>query len=296
MSIYSGKCDLADHLFMMKFRTKDGSDKKEDLEKASVFYSDEMECFKIFKERTDGKIYQYKTITVTPWNYDEVERLTNGVFKAIPHTKVVEDKRLKSGQREQTTYTYEYYGHEYKTLKELNKQEVFFTDTIEFNTLLDLIPYYPYIVCMSNCFNGKETVVISENSYVDYEREEGLKHGYHSDFWKFYKKHLQDHYREVVLRYFNPEGREHIESVVFNKVEYEDGSHLYLGKVSHPIDENFDVRWNFEGDVQTHWTSPKVSNAKDGIIVMSDQDYDTFLGDVMSVYYVEEIEYPLYLN
>ena len=122
MSIYSGKCDLADHLSMMKHRTKDGSDKKEDLEKASVLYSDEMECFKIFKERTDGKIYQHKTITVTPWNYDEVERLTNGVFKAIPHTEVVADKRLKSGQREKTTYTYEYWGHEYKTLKELNKQ------------------------------------------------------------------------------------------------------------------------------------------------------------------------------
>ena len=48
--------------------------------------------------------------------------------------------------------------------------------------------------------------------------------------------------------------------------------------------------------MQTHWTSPKVSNAKDGIIIMSDPDYDTFLGDVMSVYYVEETEYPLYLN
>ena len=54
MSRFSGKCDLFDHMCMEKHRTKDGSDKKEDLEKASVLYSDPVECFEIFKKKTGG--------------------------------------------------------------------------------------------------------------------------------------------------------------------------------------------------------------------------------------------------
>jgi len=292
MSHYSGKCDLADHISMLKHRTKDGSDKKEDLDKARVLYSDEMECFKIFKERTGGVIHQHKVIEVTPWNYDEVNRLTNGQFEAIPHTKTVPDKRQKSGERTDTFYTYKYWGKEYSSLKELNKRKVYITIDIRFETLLDIIPYYPYIVSSMCSCDGKDTVFISDESWVDSERDSRLKHGWYSDYWQGYKKELQDHYRDVVLRYFNPTGREHVE-----EVEFFDSERLnaIVGKVSKPIDPNFKVEWHWDGEVKTHWTSPKIYEASEGLVEISRQDFEHFIGKKAKLYYVEYKEPERYL-
>ena len=296
MSRFSGKCDLADHISFMKHRTKDGSDKKEDLEKAHVLYSDEMECFKIFKERTGGILHQHKILKITPWNLEEAEKLTKGEFKAIKHTKVVDDKRTKSGKREETYYTYQYWGKEYKSLSEINKKRVYITIDIKFDTLLDLIPYYPYIVSMSCSNNGKETVYISQDSFVDEERDEHLENGWYSDYWQHYKKDLQDHYREVVLRYFNPEGRENVEEITFEPV-IENDITKYIGYVSKPVDENFSVEWHWsDGITKSHWTSPKVLDYKAGKIEMSQSDYEHFLGNTMNVYYVEAKEYERYLS
>ena len=83
MSWASGKCDLFNHLSFCKMRTIDGSDKKEDLDKARVLYSDEMECFKIFKQRTGGVLHQHKRIEVTEHNQDFVAKKC-GNFEIIP--------------------------------------------------------------------------------------------------------------------------------------------------------------------------------------------------------------------
>ena len=120
MSRWSGKCDLYDTIMMLHHRTKDGSDKKEDLDKASVLYSDELECFNEFKEKTGGVIHQHQKIKVTLLNQELVEKKCKS-FKIIKHTKEVEDKRFKETKRTDTYYTYEYWGKEYKDLKELNK-------------------------------------------------------------------------------------------------------------------------------------------------------------------------------
>lgn len=287
MSVFSGKCDLFDLISMMKHRTKDGSDEKEDLEKASVLYSDELECFEIFKQRTNGVIHQHKVMEVTPYNYSEVAELTKGQFEAIPHTKTVPDKRQKSGERTDTYYTYKYWGKEYLSLKELNKRKVYITIDIRFDTILDLIPYYPYIVS-SSCSNDEElTVYVSNESYVDEERDDRLKRGWYSDYWQDYKKALQNHYREVVLRYFNPEGRERCELVKFD----ENG----LGRVSHPIDYNHEVEWHWEdGKPKPHWTSPLVIDYREGTIKMHECDLK-FLGDSMFVSYVEDAPSELFL-
>ena len=49
MSQFSGKCDLFDTLMLQKYRTKTGSDDKKDLKESHILYSDELECFTIFK-------------------------------------------------------------------------------------------------------------------------------------------------------------------------------------------------------------------------------------------------------
>ena len=255
---------------------------------AGVLYSDEMKDFEAFKKATGGVIHQHMRIKVDEWNQDLVAKKCEA-FKILEHKRQVPDKRSKKGFREETYYTYEYYGKEYKTLKELNKKHIYITKDIHFNTLLDIIPYYPYIVCVACCNEGKETIFISDRSYVDEEEESALEHGWEHSMTNYYRKELQDHYREVVLRYFNPYGRENIELVYFDKDTLQ-------GKVSKPIDYNFDIEWYFEDKPQTHWTSPKIVDAKNGIISISKEDYESYIGTSGKVWYVEYQEQELNLN
>ena len=286
MSIWSGKCDLADHLSFCKMRTKDGSDKKEDLDKARVLYNDEMECFKIFKQRTGGVLHQHKRIEVTEDNQDFVANRC-GNFKIIPHTEKVIGKNGK--EREKTTYTYNYWGTEYKNLKELNKHHVYIVIDIHFDTLLDLIPYYPYIVSASYWNEDKEVVFISNESWVITERDKHYQYGYDGNgMAEHYMKALQDHYREVVLRWFNPAGRECEETLEFdeNRIAFTHNS----------IDSNFPVTWVFKDGPKTYWCSPKVIDAEKGEIEMNQDDFEHFIGRKATVAYVCYKEYPLYLD
>lgn len=249
-----------------------------------AYYSDEYRDFLAFKKLTGGVIHQHKKIKLTTWNQDEVKKLCPE-FEAIPHCRIIPDKRQKSGKREETYYTYKYYGTEYKNEKELNKHGIWITVDIHFNNLLDLIPYYPYLVSMS-CGG---TVYISQQSFVDEELEDHLDGGWYSGFWQHYKKELQDHYREIVLRYFNPAGREHVEEVKFDDKG--------IGHVSHSIDENFDLEWRWPNDrTQSHWTSPKIVNAEKGEILISEQDLNNYIGNTALVYYVEAKEHPVWLG
>lgn len=287
MSIYSGKCDLCDHIMgTAGWYDKDGNPVKMG-EGSGAYYSDEYRDFLEFKKRTGGVLHQHKVLTVTPWNHDEAMKLCPEL-EVIEHKRTVPDKRQKSGQREEVYYTYKYWGKEY-TLKELNKRKVYVTIDIHFDTLLDLIPYYPYIVSMACSNDGKQTVYISNQSFVDEEVDDHLEHGWYSDFWQHYKKKLQEHYQEIVLRYYNPAGREHIEEVEFNEDR--------VGKVSKPIDENFKPEWREQSDtVKYHWTSPKVINAEDGLIQISKEDYEHYIGKKALVYYVEAKEHRLNLD
>lgn len=248
-----------------------------------AYYSDEYRDFLAFKKETAGMLFQNKKMKLTPWNHEEIKKLCPN-FDYHEHTRIVADKRSKTGQREEKYLTYTYWGKEY-TLKELNKKGIWVAITIHFNTLLDLIPYYPYIVTMA-CHG---TVFISQQSFVDEEVDDHLEGGWYSEFWEHYKKELQDHYREIVLTYFNPEGREHIEEVTFD----ENG----IGKVSKPIDEFFDLEWRWEdGKKHSHWTSPKIKAAEKGLIQMSKEDLTTYIGKKALVYYIEYKDYPLNLG
>jgi len=289
MSRFSGKCDLFDHIGgTAGWYDKNGNPVKIGDPGVSVYYSDEYRDFLEFKKRSGGVMHQHKKVKVTEQNQDEVERLLGGRFKAIAHTESVPDKRRRSGEREVTTYTYEYWGREYGSLHELNKHGVYMMIDVHFDTILDLIPYYPYLVTSACCDKDKQTVFISSQSYVDEERDERYGRGFFYNSWEHYHEELQNHYRDIVLKYFNPAGREHVEEVVFDE--------NFLGKVSKPIDPNFKLEWRWpDGKIHTHWTSPKIEDAESGTVRIHENDAAIF-GSKMLVYYVEAKEYPLNLG
>lgn len=274
MSRYSGKCDLRDHISgCAGWYDKDGNPVKFGDPGVGCYYSDEWQDFLAFKKQTGGVLHQHKKITLTPWNHEDVKKLCPN-FDYQEHVKIVPDKRNKSGQREEKYLTYTYYNKEY-TLRELNKKGIWITVDIHFDTLLDLIPYYPYIVSAA-CAG---TVYISQQSFVDDELEDHLDGGWYSDSWQHYKKELQDHYREVVLKYYNPAGREVEEELEFKPTE--DGK--VVAATKYPIDDNFEPEWVTE---LSHWTKPKVYDSCH--IEMSLEDYNRYLGPKVKVKYVKE--------
>ena len=103
---------------------------------------------------------------------------------------------------------------------------------------------------------------------------------------------MQDHYREVVLKYYNPSGRETVELIHFAKEIAENGTEKYIGKTLYPIDENFDLKWRWDDGLNhSHWTSPK--RLDDHRIEMSKEDFEHFIGNSCKVYYVTTKEFSV---
>lgn len=278
MSRYSGKCDLADWIAGQGgWFDKNGNPVKFGDENVHVLYSDEMLDFKAFKESTGGVLHQHKKVKVNEWNQDDVAKHCPDLI-IHKHEEVVKDKRVSSGERTKTTYTYTYWGKEY-TLKELNKHGVWVTIDIHFDTLLDLIPYYPYIVSASFKDGDKQTVFISNQSFVIEERDDHIEYGYFSNFWEHYQKELQQHYIDIVLEYFNPTGREIGEDLTFFKECTQNGDR-YIAYTLYPIDENIEIKWITD---KSHWTSPK--RIDEHIVEMSKEDFEVYLGNKCKVYY-----------
>ena len=270
MSLYSGKCDLYDTIITQHFRCKNGSDKKEDLDKAKLVYSDELECFNDFKKKTNGIMYQHQEIKVTEQNQSLIEKKCSH-FKVIEHTREVEDKRYKNNKKKETTYTYEYYGKEY-SLKELNKKGVYITKEIHFDTILDIIPYYPYLVTNMDSINDELKIFISDESYVDTKERKYLQEGYVPTVCDYYRKELQKHYIEVVQKYYIPKQ----ENIIFELVKFNEDR---IGKTQYPIDDRFEVKWFFKDKDIPYWDEPEVIDYKEGLIEISEQDYsDSIIG------------------
>lgn len=280
MSRFSGVCDLFDHIMMEKT-----------YDKGRYLVSDELECFNIFKEKTKGVIHQHKEVEVSEYNQKFVEEHCE-FFEVIPHTKIVEDKRLKNKQKEVTTYTYKYYGTEYKTLKELNKHGVYIVIDIPFDTLLDIIPYYPYVVTFCTSNNNEEVVYISEKSEV--ERNSCYTYGWGGS-WRYYDKELQKHYLEVCKDYFLYKIDERTKTAPIKDLKPFDGNY-YKMAIDGEIDYMHDVDYVWDKDESTaHWTSPSVLDKN--TILLHKRDVEYYLkGDIekgiVKIKYVESCEFP----
>ena len=286
MSIYSGKCDLCDLIMMQKHRTESGSDKKEDLEQARILYSDELECFEIFKKKTDGVIHQMLKVEVTENNRNLVAKRCSA-FKVYTFETEKDDKRFKSGKKKEVTYNYEYNGEKYSSLKALNKKfgGIYITIDIHFNTLLDIIPYYPYIVSMANMTPEHSKVYISNMPETIESRNRGLQYGIEPTVWEYYTRRLQEHYRTVVLRYFMPE-EEQIEEIEFDS----EGN----GKTKYPINYNQDIDF-IDSNKNFYYSAIKVIDYNQGLIKIHELDLPKS-GNKLKIRYYKKPEFKLYLD
>lgn len=268
-------------IMMQHFRTVEGSDKKEDLDKARVYYSDEYECFNEFKEATKGTIYQHKKIEVNLDNQDMVAGMCKN-FEVI-------ELPLEPNQRK-PRYTYKYYDKEYKSLKEINKKGVYITLEIHFNTILDLIPYYPYIVSSMFSNNNQKIVYISDEPYTIEERDNMLKIGHSGSLsmYEHYAKELQEHYIEVVQRYYTPNPN----ALEYEEVEFEnkDFADEYVGKLKNKIDPRFPVKWYWEENgkevVKDHWSDPEIIDYEKGIIKAHTYNIERYSNKMTVKYYI----------
>lgn len=189
MSRFSGKSDLADTVMMQVMYKK-----YPDMEN-SPLVSDLMASFNKFKEETGGKLYQNFKLKLTEHNVDkEIERSDFLTRTELPPKEGVNQRKKK--------YLYNYFGKEFKTLDALNKYGYYAKREIKFDTLLDLIPYFPHIVTVMTHTNGKKYVEITRESFVDIEYLNFREYGSESSLHDYYKKELQDFYNEVYIKYY----------------------------------------------------------------------------------------------
>lgn len=287
MSRYSGKCDLADLVFGQGgYFDRDGNQVEFGQEGVGAYYSDEWLDFLAFKKKTGGVLYQHKNVKVNSYNKEDLKKYCPDFdFKEVKHTVI--DKRSKSGYRDVISYIYTYYGKEY-TEQELNtKGGIYIKVAIKFDTLLDLLKYYPYLTSAVIADADKLTVFISDASFVDQEFDGLIKRGCVTTTRDFYNQELSKHYAEVALKYYNPIGHEISEEITFD----ENG----IGYTTRPINSrfnlNFDLAWlTSKKGCASHWTSPVALDSNK--IQISKQDLEDYVGTVAKIKYVEEFAIP----
>lgn len=268
MSKFSGKCDLYDHIMMMKQYASEANQ--------NVLVSDELECFEAFKEATGGVIYQSQRVEVTEYNQNLICELCDYFHFHEPTT-------LRNGKKK---YRYVYLGKE-MSLKDINKAGVYINIPIHFNTLLDIIPYYPYIITCLISNNGKQHITISSKSYVETQRDEYITYGHMPCI--NYNQTLQEHYIEIVNRYFNPEGRKVTKTFKIKRDTDLENFKLW---------EALDYNWEIEVVRDRHswiYSSPKIIDADNGIIDIS-KVWPGEKFDSITLIYVKKAERKLYLE
>jgi len=139
MSKFSGKCDLYDHVMMIGCM---GCNKN----------MTEMEKFEIFKQRTNGKIYQNKELVLTTSNIDDEIKVRN-------NPEILRKEKING------RWKYFYNGKMFSSLKALNNYGYYSKVEIIIDSLIDLVPYYPYIIAASCSTSDNEYIVISNDSY-----------------------------------------------------------------------------------------------------------------------------------
>ena len=152
--------------------------------------------------------------------------------------------------------------------------------------MLDIIPYYPYVVAMANMAPDHSEVYISSVSEVIEQRNAGIKCGVDPTFWEYYAKRLQDHYKTVVLRYFIPEGEQ------IEEIEFDDEGN---GKTKYPINYNLDVDFADDDDINIHYSDVKVLDYNQGLIKVHKFDLPK-RSNKLKIKYYKKPEFKLYLD
>ena len=266
MSRFSGKCDLYDSMMMS--------------------CDDELKAFEKFKKETGGVIYQMHNIReVDESNQDFIAKYCDG-FKVLKHERQDPDKRFKSGYKDLTSYTYEYYGKEY-TAKELKKKGgVYVRLPIHFDTILELVKYYPYVISMAAHSEGHSVIVVGDRPFPEREAESLLKRGHYSRSVDYYGKELAKHYRDVV-RLLDKDIDWRIRKVPVEDLKKSDGG--YSLEVNDPIDPNHELKFVWKDEKpRHHWSDPVALSDK--TISISELDVESLLKEEIEKGEVE-VEY-----
>lgn len=289
MSKFSGKCDLYDHIAGMGgWYDQHGNKVKFGQKNVSCYYSDELQDFEAFKKATNGKLHRHYKVVVTQFNQEFVKQHCKE-FDFIKHSEERPNKVSKTGFKTFTYYTYIYFGKEY-SLKELNKHGVYIDVEILFDTLLDIIPYYPYIVTACYQADGTQYVVISNESFVESSFKDHLQYGWIDSI--DYRQILQEHYLEVCKNYFLNDlaARTKQISLIGYKPLHNGYYELLLPT---PADYMHKVKfvWN-TGKAKAHWCGPILKDVN--TVLISEQDIDHFLADdiknnTVNLEYVEKV-------
>lgn len=104
----------------------------------------------------------------------------------------------------------------------------------------------------------------------------------------YYRQQLAEHYQEVVLRYYNPAGREVEEYAHFDSETRE-------AVLANGIDDRFCVLWR-NPDRKSFWMSPEVIDYDKGIIKISETDLATFGNDVLVTYVKKKEKEEIFLG
>lgn len=166
MSRFSGKCDFYD----LVFGTADTS-------------KNEFEIFEEFKKQTGGVIYQlFKPEISKKW---ELQRIA----ETCPN-----DLKIYKNENGKTVYETKYMI--YKTFKSAIKHILVHRE-IHFETILDLVEYFPYLVTQISYEIDKKYFEISSRPYTEIEAEHAKVYGYIPCLYEIYKKNLQEEYYKL---------------------------------------------------------------------------------------------------
>ena len=277
MSCFSSKCDLFDHVYA-----------------GSSNWEEYFDAFEAFKKKTGGKLYQERKVLVSDYNLDDICEMNPQL--SYSDVKVVKTNK-KGESKESIERHFFYWDREYESLKKLNKKGVYVRIEIPFENVLDLIPYYPYVIACDYWSKDKEFVVLAQQPFPDSEIEDRLEGGWFKkgsiDFQFHYKHELAEHYREVIEE-LNRDLRLRWCQINLRDVPMAKEGDWYLIHTENDIDLNQPVEWFFPGGAKTHWTSPKYRDIR--TIAVSVQDVDEYLKDAIAdngvrVRYVKRLVY-----
>ena len=235
MSSVSSKYDLLDLISGMGgWYDKDGNP-TDGKNTTGPLFSDIMRDFEAFKKRTGGILHQSIKVKVDEWNKDYVKSHCKG-FDFIKHTEIRDDKRCKEGKKEYSYYTYLYYNKEYKDLKELNKKGVYIVKKIYFNTILELIPFLPYVPAVVASDENKTYVEIARESQIEKHFKNDLFDN--SEIFCYHdRKNLSKLTQDIILNYMS----DYKERTIEQEFKIEKENDKYIVHLEKPIDYNFEI-------------------------------------------------------
>lgn len=186
-------------------------------------------------------MHQERKVLVTDYNIDDISRINH----QLVYTNRTIKKTDKDGNTKEVLHRfYCYWDKEYDSIKKLNKHGVYVMIDIPFETIFDLIPYYPYIIACHYWSNDNEMVILAKDSFVDETIDKRLGSGWFNkdsiDFQWHYKQELAEHTHEVATELDKNLAARYDVINLHNAQLTKDGEY-YLVKTDYPIDYNHKI-------------------------------------------------------